>query len=175
MIASYVPPTDIVAEFKVQTATFDAQFGQTQGGVTNISIKSGTNAFHGTAGYSFQRPSMWANDFFNNKAGSAGARLSASTAGGGSFGGPVRIPKVYDGKNKTFFLLGYEGIHDSRPRHDDATNTDPDPGDAQRRLLAVADQRRLQLPDLQSGHARRAAGGRYQRAAVLRQHHSAKA
>ena len=43
--ASYVPPTDIVQEFKVQTATFDAQFGQTQGGVTNISIKSGTNAF----------------------------------------------------------------------------------------------------------------------------------
>ncbi|HTP31174.1 MAG TPA: carboxypeptidase-like regulatory domain-containing protein, partial [Candidatus Acidoferrales bacterium] len=39
--ASYVPPTDIVQEFKVQTATFDAQFGQTQGGVTNISIKSG--------------------------------------------------------------------------------------------------------------------------------------
>ena len=51
--ASYVPPTDIVQEFKVQTATFDAQFGQTQGGVTNISIKSGTNSFHGTANYSF--------------------------------------------------------------------------------------------------------------------------
>ena len=45
MTASYVPPTDIVQEFKVQTTTFDAQFGQTQGGVTNISIKSGTNAF----------------------------------------------------------------------------------------------------------------------------------
>jgi hypothetical protein len=43
--ASYVPPTDIVQEFKVQTATFDAQFGQTQGGVTNISIKSGTNNY----------------------------------------------------------------------------------------------------------------------------------
>ncbi len=48
VIASYVPPTDIVQEFKVQTATFDAQFGQTQGGVTNIVMKSGTNAFHGT-------------------------------------------------------------------------------------------------------------------------------
>ena len=47
--ASYVPPTDIVAEFKVQTATFDASFGQTEGGVTNISIKSGTNDLHGTA------------------------------------------------------------------------------------------------------------------------------
>ena len=47
--ASYVPPTDIVQEFKVQTTTFDAQFGQTQGGVTNISIKCGTNNFHGSA------------------------------------------------------------------------------------------------------------------------------
>ncbi len=46
---------------------------------------------------------------------------------GGSFSGPVRIPKVYNGKNKTFFLFGYEGIHDSRPRHDDTTNTVPTP------------------------------------------------
>jgi hypothetical protein len=126
VIASYVPPTDIVAEFKVQTATFDAQFGQTQGGVTNISIKSGTNAFHGTAGYSFQRPSMWANDFFNNKAGLPTPNFSFDRWTG-SIGGPVRIPKVYDGRNKTFFLFGYEGIHDSRPRHDDATNTIPLP------------------------------------------------
>ena len=51
VIAAYVPPTDLVQEFKVQTATFDAQFGQTQGGVTNISMKSGTNTFHGTARY----------------------------------------------------------------------------------------------------------------------------
>ena len=64
--AAYVPPTDIVQEFKVQTATFDAQFGQTQGGVTNISIKSGTNHLHGTARYQFYRPSLWANDCFNN-------------------------------------------------------------------------------------------------------------
>ncbi len=49
VIASYVPPTDIIQEFKVQTATFDAQFGNTEGGVTSIGIKSGTNitAWHG--------------------------------------------------------------------------------------------------------------------------------
>ena len=124
--ASYVPPTDIVQEFKVQTATFDAQFGQTQGGVTNISIKSGTNDFHGTANYSFQRPSFWANDFFLNKTGTPRPDFLFNTWGG-SFSGPVRIPKVYNGKNKTFFLFGYEGIHDSRPRHDDTTNTVPTP------------------------------------------------
>jgi len=124
--ASYVPPTDIVQEFKVQTATFDAQFGQTQGGVTNISIKSGTNALHGDARYSFQRPSFWANDFFLNKNGTPRPDFSFNTWGG-SISGPVYIPKVYNGKNKTFFLFGYEGIHDSRPRHDDTTNTVPTP------------------------------------------------
>src|SRR5205085_8957092 len=80
--ASYVPPTDIVQEFKVQTATFDAQFGQTQGGVTNISIKSGTNQFHGTANYSFQRPSFWANDFFLNKSGTPRPDFLFNTWGG---------------------------------------------------------------------------------------------
>src|SRR4051812_42256563 len=124
--ASYVPPTDIVQEFKVQTATFDAQFGQTQGGVTNISIKSGTNDFHGSAGYSFQRPSFWANDFFLNKAGTPRPDFLFNRWGG-SIIAPVGIPKVYKGRNKTFFLFGYEGIHDSRPRHDDATTTVPTP------------------------------------------------
>jgi len=124
--ASYVPPTDIVQEFKVQTATFDAQFGQTQGGVTNIVIKSGTNDFHGTARYSFQRPSFWANDFFLNKTGTPRPDFLFNTWGG-SFSGPVLVPKVYNGKNKTFFLFGYEGIRDSRPRHDDTTNTVPTP------------------------------------------------
>jgi hypothetical protein len=124
--ASYVPPTDIVQEFKVQTNTFDAQFGQTQGGVTNISIKSGTNQFHGSANYSFQRPGFWANDFFLNKAGTPRPDFLFNRWGG-SFSGPVRIPKVYNGKNKTFFLFGYEGIHDSRPRHDDTSNTVPTP------------------------------------------------
>jgi len=124
VIASYVPPTDIVQEFKVQTATFDAQFGQTMGGVTNISLKAGSNAFHGTAGYTFQRPSFWANDFFRNSSGQARPDFMFNRWGG-SFGGPVYIPKVYNGKNKTFFMWGYEGIHDSRPRHDDTTSTVP--------------------------------------------------
>ena len=124
VIASYVPPTDIVSEFRVQTATFDAQFGQTQGGVTNISMKSGSNVFHGTAGYTFQRPSFWANDFFNNAQGKPRADFMFNRWGG-SFGGPIRIPHVIDRRNKTFFMWGYEGIHDSRPRHDDGTYTVP--------------------------------------------------
>ncbi len=124
--AAYVPMTDIVQEFKVQTNTFDAAFGQTQGGVTNISIKSGTNNYHGTAGYSFQRPSFWANDFFLNKSG-VGRPDFLFDRYGGSISGPVVLPKLYNGKNKTFFLFGYEYIKDARPRHDDTTNTVPTP------------------------------------------------
>jgi hypothetical protein len=160
--ASYVPPTDIVQEFKVQTATFDAQFGQTQGGVTNISIKSGTNAFHGTANYSFQRPSFWANDFFLNKSGTPRADFLFNRWGG-SLSGPVHLPKIYNGKNKTFFLFGYEGIHDSRPRHDDTTNTVPTPamhnGDFSA-LLRAPNGAQFQIYDPTTRVA--VAGGRFQ-------------
>lgn len=116
VIASYVPPPDIVAEFKVQTATFDASFGQTEGGVTNISMKSGTNNFHGTAYYTKMAPELFANDFFANANGIARPDFNYNRWGG-TIGGPIRVPKLYDGRNKTFFMYGYEGIHESRPRN----------------------------------------------------------
>ena len=119
VIATYVPPSDIVQEFKVQTATFDSQFGNTEGGVTSISIKSGTNSLHGSAYYHAQ-PSTWAaNDFFGNGRGAARPDTKSDRFGG-YISGPVVIPKLYDGRNKTFFLFGYEGIRDSRPRFDAA-------------------------------------------------------
>jgi len=117
VIATYVPPSDIVQEFKVQTATFDSQFGNTEGGVTSISIKSGQNALHGSA-YYFAEPGTWAaNDFFGNSRGQARPD-SKSDRFGGYISGPVMIPWLYNGKDKTFFLFGYEGIRDSRPRFD---------------------------------------------------------
>jgi Carboxypeptidase regulatory-like domain/TonB dependent receptor-like, beta-barrel len=117
VIASYVPPSDIVQEFKVQTATFDAQFGNTEGAVTSISIKSGTNQLHGTA-YLWTEPGgMAANDFFGNTRGQA-RPLTFSNRPGVSINGPVVLPKVYNGKDKTFFLFGWERIHDARPRFD---------------------------------------------------------
>ncbi len=114
--ASYVPPTDIVAEIMVQTATFDASFGQTEGGVTNISMKSGTNDLHGTGYWSKMAPGLFANDFWANRTGQPRGEFDYNRWGG-SLGGPVWIPKLYDGRNKTFFMWGYEGIHDSRPRN----------------------------------------------------------
>ncbi|MBN8731333.1 MAG: TonB-dependent receptor [Acidobacteria bacterium] len=116
VISSYVPPADLVAEFKVQTATFDASFGQTEGGVTNISLKSGTNALHGTAYYNKMAPELFANDYFANANRIARPEFTYDRWGGVA-GGPVFIPKLYDGRNKTFFQYGYEGIHESRPRN----------------------------------------------------------
>lgn len=121
VIATYVPPSDIVQEFKVQTATFDAQFGNTEGGVTSISIKSGTNKVHGTA-YLWTEPGgMAANDYFGNARGQR-RPLTFSNRPGFSIHGPVVFPKIYNGKDKTFFLFGYEGIRDARPRHDIAAS-----------------------------------------------------
>lgn len=122
VIASYVPPADAIQEFKVQTATFDAQFGNTEGGVTSISIKSGTNAFHGS-GYFWEEPGgLTANDFFGN-ASKQGRPDSFSNRWGGSLGGPVWIPKLYNGRNKTFFFWAYEGIRDARPRNNGTPTT----------------------------------------------------
>lgn len=116
VIASYVPPADIIQEFKVQTATFDASFGQTEGGVTNISIKAGTNDLHGTAYFNKMVPSMFANDYFANLNNVPRADFSYNRYGG-SISGPVVLPKLYNGRNRTFFLYGYEGIKEDRPRN----------------------------------------------------------
>lgn len=122
VIASYVPPSDIIQEFKVQTATFDAQFGNTEGGVTSISIKSGTNDLHGS-GYYFGEPiGLAANDVFGKARGQSIVE-TVSRRFGGSVNGPVRIPKIYNGKDKTFFLFGWESIRDTRPRFDAAATT----------------------------------------------------
>ncbi|MEP7341759.1 MAG: TonB-dependent receptor, partial [Acidobacteriota bacterium] len=116
VIASFVPPQDLIAEFKVQTATFDASFGNTEGGVTNLSIKSGTNNLHGTMYYTKLPPGLFANDFFANRNGTPLPDFKY-TRWGGTVGAPVWIPKVYNGRNRTFFMYGIEGIPESRPRN----------------------------------------------------------
>jgi hypothetical protein len=121
VISSFVPPQDLVQEFKVQTATFDASFGNTEGGVTNLSIKSGTNQFHGTVNYSNFSPGTSANDFFANKSDIPLGDFYYHRFGG-TVGGPVWIPKLYKGENRTFFMYGMEGIREARPRNDGSFN-----------------------------------------------------
>jgi len=121
VIATYVPPSDIVQEFRVQTATFDAQFGNTEGGVTSISVKSGTNSLGGSVYYFAEPSGLGANDFFGKARGQD--RIdSSSTRPGVTLHGPVRIPGLYDGRDKTFFAVAYERIKDERPRFDAGAN-----------------------------------------------------
>src|SRR5688572_176681 len=115
VIASSVPPPDTVQEFKVQTATFDAASGNTEGGVTNLSIKSGTNKFAGTAYFVKTPASLFANDFFGNANNQPLTDFTYNRYGGMA-GGPVVLPG-YDGRRKTFFMYGFEGIKEARPRN----------------------------------------------------------
>src|SRR6185436_6248436 len=158
VIASYVPPPDMVQEFKVQTATFDAAFGNTEGGVTNLSIKSGTNSLRGSAYFVKTPPSLFANDFFANANNIPLADFTYNRYGGMA-GGPVMLPG-YDGRRKTFFTYGFEGIHEARPRNN-GTPTVPSEkmrnGDFSE-LLALGPQYQIYNP-----FTRRAvAGGRFQ-------------
>lgn len=106
---SYSPPPGVVEEFKVQTATFDASYGYMAGGALNMSLKSGTNNLHGQGYYFMQNPALNANRFFSNRIGTEKANFRLHRWGG-SVSGPVILPKLYDGRNKTFWMYGYEGI-----------------------------------------------------------------
>jgi hypothetical protein len=104
---AYSPPPGVVEEFKVQAATFDASSGFMGGASINMSLKSGGNNLHGQVYYFMQNPVLNADKFFRLAVGKPQFRLYRW---GGSVSGPIDIPKVYDGHNKTFFMYGYEGI-----------------------------------------------------------------
>jgi hypothetical protein len=108
------PPTDAVEEFKVVTAGFDAQQGRTAGGSVDVSIRSGTNQFHGSL-YEFVRNDVLAaNSFFFNRQDRDKAARRYNRFGG-TVGGPISIPKVYNGKDRTFFFTSYERIRPITP------------------------------------------------------------
>jgi hypothetical protein len=108
-VAVNAPSIEAVTEFTVDTNGFKAEFGQATGGIMSFASKSGTNSFHGTL-YEFIRNEAFdANNFFNNKRG-IGRPIYKQHDFGGSVGGPVWIPKLYNGKNKTFFFTSYEAF-----------------------------------------------------------------
>ena len=109
------PSPDAVQEMAIQTSNYDAEFGQAGGGLFNIIMKSGTNQFHGTAYEYFVNEFLNAGDPFSfnngNPGNPSGGEFRPSNRRndwGGTFGGPVWIPKLYNGKDKTFFFFSYE-------------------------------------------------------------------
>ena len=107
---AYAPPVDAVDEFRVVTGAYDAQYGRNGGGVVAVTMKSGTNALHGSAYDFMKRSFLDSNTFANNAAGGA-KNYDKLDEWGGTLGGPVWIPRVYNGKDKTFFFVAYEHYH----------------------------------------------------------------
>lgn len=129
------PSVDALQEFKVETATPPAQYGRTTGGVRSFTTRSGTNDFHGDA-YDILRNTVldantWFNDLYRATQAPPGSPDYSTYATpkdikndyGVSLGGPVRIPHVYNGRNRTFFFFTWEQV--AWPRSAVSTTTLP--------------------------------------------------
>ena len=107
------PSVEALTEFKVTTATPTAQYGHTSGGVESFTTKSGTNNYHGSVFELFRNEALDANSWDNNFNGTPKPRDRQNDFGG-SLGGPIRIPKLYDGRDKTFFFFAWEQYRNRR-------------------------------------------------------------
>ena len=107
---SAMPQLDAVQEFRVNTSPYAAEFGRTGGGVVSFSIKSGTNDLHGTFHEFLRNSVLDAAGFNSNRAGLTEKPSFKRNQFGLSSGGPVVLPKLYNGRNRTFWFFGYEGL-----------------------------------------------------------------
>ncbi len=103
----YQPNPDALAEIRVETNNYSAEFGNVAGAVIGSTIKSGSNDFHGNAFEYWRDSSLAANSWDNNRAGAEKAKLKQNTFGG-TFGGPLM-------KNKLFFFGDYQGFRRDKP------------------------------------------------------------
>lgn len=105
---AFSPSVDAINEFKVQSSTYSAEVGGAPGGQVNLTTKSGTNSFHSTAWWFNRNDAFTAlNGFQPRVPGAKSPRLNRNQYGA-NLGGPVLIPKLYNGKNKTFFFFNWE-------------------------------------------------------------------
>src|SRR5215467_5724331 len=115
-----LPPADAIREFKVLTSSYSAEYGRTSGGIVTMVINSGTDTYHGAAYEYFRNEDLNANNFFNNVLEKPRSQDRYNLFGA-KLGGPVWIPKVYKGKEKTFFFFNYEGLRQSSPYFNTST------------------------------------------------------
>ena len=101
------PSLDAISEFSVLTNAYSAEFGRDGGAVVIVNTKSGTNQLHGSAYEYFQTSDFNTNDFFNNALGISKTDYHKNIFGA-SVGGPVVLPKLYNGHDKTFFFGDFE-------------------------------------------------------------------
>ena len=121
---AFVPSPDAVQEVRVDTNTYDAQFGRTGGGTISVSVKSGTNRYTGTAAYLHRDKSLNQN-LYQNKLNNIPKTELFHANPVFTIGGPVRLPR-YNGENKTFFFYNYEFLKSAIP---DSANLQKAPTD----------------------------------------------
>ena len=119
--AVIIPSIEAVDEVKIQSNTYDAELGRTSGGMFNTTLKSGSSSLHGVLQGETRQTNWGANLFFNNN--HAGTAADPKVPRGaaefysyvGSIGGPVPLPKILGGRDKTFFWVTEEGYRQRSP------------------------------------------------------------
>lgn len=105
---------DALQEFRVSSSTYSAGYGRGPGGQFSFSTRSGTNGFHGAVFDYLRNDAVDANDWFNNRYGEPRTALRQNDFGG-TFGGPITLPHLYNGAGKSFFFVSYEGLRLVQP------------------------------------------------------------
>jgi hypothetical protein len=105
---------DALQEFKVSSSTYSAEYGRTPGGQFSLSTRSGTNDVHGTVFDYLRNDFFDANDWFNKQNGLKKTTLRQNDFGG-TVGGPIVMPRLYNARNKSFFFGSYEGLRLTQP------------------------------------------------------------
>jgi hypothetical protein len=100
---------DAVQEFSIQTSTYAPEFGRQPGAQVQLVTRSGTNDFHGSLFEYLRNDKFDANNFFANANNLKRPPIRQNDFGG-VLGGPVLLPRIYDGRNRTFFFFSYEGV-----------------------------------------------------------------
>lgn len=108
----YDPNPDTIAEFRVLESNYSAEYGRNSGGIISEVTKSGTNEWHGSAFDYLRNGDLDANSYFNKINGVERDPLRRNQFGG-TFGGPIKIPHLINGKDRFFFFVGYQGQRQS--------------------------------------------------------------
>ena len=106
--AQMQPSVDALEEVAIQASNYSAEFGQAGSGLIQYTTRSGTNSFHGSAYDYLVNEALYAHEDFDHL-----RNKQRRNDFGGTLGGPISIPKIYNGKDKTFFFFGYEQFRES--------------------------------------------------------------
>jgi hypothetical protein len=106
---------DALEEFRATTSTYSAEYGRTPGGQFVFNTRAGTNAWHGSAFDYLRNGAMDANDWFNNYYGTPRQAMHQNDFGG-TFSGRLFLPRLYDGRDRTFAFFSYEGLRVQSPQ-----------------------------------------------------------